>query len=241
MELRDVSGDLRAALKHRGLVGTVWRCLMEPLYLIQDRMFDRRFRVTTANEQAAADLDSTDSDRQHSHGYMPVRPHAFKEVIRALDIDYERFVFVDFGSGLGRAVLLASEFPFKKVIGVELSPQLNRIAAENLRTYASATQKSTHVTVVCDNATRFAMPPEPTVFYFFNPFDAAVMEKVLTNMQTSLQQSPRQVFVVLYNPTLEHVVRSKPFLTNVTAAARYSIYTNTGAHHSGASAAHAGV
>ena len=83
--------------------------------------------------QAAADLDSDDSDRQYSCGYQPVRPNAFNEIVRQLGIEYQHFTFVDFGSGLGRAVLLASEFPFKKVIGVELSPQLTRIAFANVK------------------------------------------------------------------------------------------------------------
>lgn len=226
MDLKDLTVDLKASIKHRGLVGTVRRSFMEPVYLIQDRMFDRRFRVTTAGDQAAGDLDSDDADRRYSCGYQPVRPHAFNEIIRELGIAYEQFAFVDFGSGMGRAILLASEFPFKRVIGVELSPQLTRIASENVKNYASATQKCKQVAVVCENATRYSMPPEPTVFYFFNPFGESVMERVLANLRTSLRQCPRKVFVILYNPTLDRLAEKTEFLKRIKTAARYSVYAS---------------
>ena len=47
------------------------------------------------------------------------------------------FTFVDLGSGKGRTLLMASDYPFRRIIGVELLPSLHQIAQENLRQYKS--------------------------------------------------------------------------------------------------------
>ena len=44
----------------------------------------------------------------------------------------ERTVFLDVGAGKGRAMLVASEYPFLRVEGVELNPKLADIARRNI-------------------------------------------------------------------------------------------------------------
>ena len=69
--------------------------------------------------------------------YQPTEPELFREMMGALPIELERFTFVDIGSGKGRTLLMASEFPFKRIVGVELMEELHRAAEENLRAYGA--------------------------------------------------------------------------------------------------------
>jgi predicted RNA methylase len=54
-------------------------------------------------------------------------------LLRNIGEDLHRFSFVDFGSGKGRVLLVASHYPFREVVGVEFSPELQKIAEGNIR------------------------------------------------------------------------------------------------------------
>jgi SAM-dependent methyltransferase len=135
--------------------------------------------------------------------------------MEVLDIRYEDFVFIDFGSGKGRVLLLASEFPFKKIIGVEFSPKLHAIAQNNIRVYQSTTQQCKHVAAVCEDATSYALPIEPTVYYFFDPFRLPVMSVVIDNLRQSLQKHPRKIFLVYVNAELASTLDQAGFLERI--------------------------
>src|SRR3984957_17090364 len=103
--------------------------------------FDERFGVETSG--LIYELPSGHQHDLHNNGYFAVAPSVFHSIMRAmleqLHLDFQRFRFVDLGSGKGRALLLASDYPFREIIGVELSPELDQIARANIAHYAAAT------------------------------------------------------------------------------------------------------
>ena len=68
--------------------------------------------------------------------YQPTESALFHEMLEALrqqiHSDFHDFVFVDLGSGKGRTLLMASDYPFRRIVGVELLPALHQAAQENL-------------------------------------------------------------------------------------------------------------
>ena len=102
--------------------------------------FDERFGVETSG--LIYELPSGHQHDLHNNGYFAVAPSVFHGIMRAmleqLHLDFQRFRFVDVGLGKGRALLLASDYPFREVIGVELSPELDRIARSNIALYSEA-------------------------------------------------------------------------------------------------------
>jgi hypothetical protein len=73
--------------------------------------------------------------------YRPTDPQVFHEILMSLPIDHSQFIFVDLGSGRGRALLMPSDYPFRRILGVEVLPGLHRIAERNIRKYISPQQK----------------------------------------------------------------------------------------------------
>ncbi|QDT37699.1 class I SAM-dependent methyltransferase [Stratiformator vulcanicus] len=78
------------------------------------------------------DLGVSEKQAEQAVEYNPTTASQFGSILESLPIDYEQFSFVDLGSGKGRVLLMASEFPFREVVGVELSSQLHEIAANNI-------------------------------------------------------------------------------------------------------------
>ncbi|HKW27520.1 MAG TPA: class I SAM-dependent methyltransferase [Terriglobales bacterium] len=190
-------------------LGEMWEFLREATpgrrkqrYGDIDFDWDYRVDTTSANVSRRADLLAVLT----GHRYQPSDPAVFHESIRSLAIDYNQFQFIDLGSGKGRTLLMASEYPFQRIVGVEAVPVLHRVALENIRKYRSATQKCLDLESLCGDARDFQFPPEPLVVFLFNPLPEAGLRVVMENLQASLREHPRPLYVVYHNPLLEHVL-----------------------------------
>jgi SAM-dependent methyltransferase len=153
--------------------------------------------------------------------YQPIEPELFREIMARMEIDFDQFTFVDIGSGKGRALLLAAERPFRRIIGIELLPELHPIASEN------AKRLSRHVIELnCGDAAQFSFPSEPLVVFLFNPLPGAGVRSVVRNIETSLQQSPRPVYLIYVNPEHEQVVCALSRLRKFSGTHQYSLFAN---------------
>jgi SAM-dependent methyltransferase len=160
--------------------------------------------------------------------YQPTDPAAFREMMAALPIRFDQFTFVDLGSGKGRTLLLASEYPFHRIVGVEILPELHQIAQANLARYKRESQKCFALEAVCGDATDFSFPAEPLVLYLFNPLPESSLRRVMVSLERSLSAQPRPVYVLYHNPLLEHVLSESAVLTKMGGTQQYSTYAFTG-------------
>ena len=147
-------------------------------------------------------------------------------MLDTLPINYREFVFIDLGSGKGRALLMASDYPFRRVLGVELLPELHDIAQENITNYHSPDQKCRAIESHCCDAREFEFPPEAMVLYIFNPFPESGLAKVIGNLERSIERNPRPVYVVYHNPILEHVLSASGLLRRIAGTYQFCIYSN---------------
>jgi hypothetical protein len=168
--------------------------------------FDHQFGVDTAGCIHPTELNINSPNQLHAVSYRGSDPRDFRNAIGALPINFREFVFIDFGSGKGRAILLASEFPFQKIIGVEFSEELDSIAQENIKRFHSDISKCTHIESICIDVVDYKLPDDNLVCYFCNPFDAALMAQVLTNIRESFLRIPRDIFIVYYNAKAAHLL-----------------------------------
>ena len=208
-------------------LGEMWEFLREATpgrrkqrYGDIDFDWDNRVDTTSANVSRRADLLAVLT----GHRYQPSDPATFHESIRSLGIDYGQFEFVDLGSGKGRTLLMASEYPFRRIVGVEAVAALHRVALENLRRFKSATQKCFELDSLCGDARDFQFPPAPLVLFLFNPLPEAGLRMVMANLRASLREHPRPLCVVYHNPLLEHVLEEDGGLRRLSGDLRYAIY-----------------
>ena len=117
-----------------------------------------------------------------------------RDVLRKLVIPPGSRV-IDLGCGKGSAVCTLADFPFREVAGVELSPNLARIAEENARKLAID-----NVRIYVSDAVDFRDLDRFTHIYMFNPFPAAVIEAVMRNLEASLERAPRTATVIYFFP-----------------------------------------
>jgi SAM-dependent methyltransferase len=170
-----------------------------------EREFDRLHNVDTAGRIDLANLPIGSGNWLYGNCYQAVNAGEFRQVVEAAGIHCQEFVFVDLGSGKGRALLLASEYSFQKVIGVEFSKDLVDIARKNIQGYQSTTQHWRNIDVVHADAAEFALPDESVVLFLYNPFDRHVMAKVVENARRSWESRPREMVVLYVTPDLAEI------------------------------------
>jgi hypothetical protein len=169
-----------------------------------EREFDLRYGVDTGGRVPATQhqLDARDSKaaaRQASE-YAGIEAAPFRSVLNHIGTDLRGYVFIDYGSGKGKALLLAADYPFDKIIGVELMPELHASAVSNIAIFRSEQQRCFDLTSVLQDAGQFEPPPAPLVCFFYNPFGPQVMKQVIERLLASLQRAPRPVYVVYGYP-----------------------------------------
>lgn len=197
-----------APFDERGLIETLRSargCLYAQAQEHRDR-FDLRYDTDTERHLSFADLVAHGEDVPPLWRYFPTLEAPFHRMMSALPIDHREFVFIDLGSGKGRALLLASHYPFRHIIGVEMSPALHTVAARNIHIFRSPDQRCHSFELCCEDAANFTPPSTPTVFYLFQPFPMTILEAVLANLAASLKDTPRDVLIAYMNPIFADTV-----------------------------------
>jgi SAM-dependent methyltransferase len=176
--------------------------------------FDVKFGVRTSGLIAGRNLKNGHRNDRYATAYYGVAPSIFKEMLArwrrskpagALD----EFTFVDMGAGMGRAVLLAAEFPFRAVVGVELNPTLARIGRQNMALWQAAGRAQAPMRMMCRDAVEFKLPEGPCVVFMFNPFGAPVMRRLLKNWSQSFAGREGRLDILYVNNEQEKVLAAQ--------------------------------
>ena len=103
--------------------------------------------------------------------------------------------FIDFGCGKGRVLIAAERMGFKKIIGVEFAQSMCDVCRDNLKKAGSRA-----VQVVRADAAQYPITGNVKTFYFCNPFEYPLFEKVLANIRAFLKTAPYAGYVIYIDP-----------------------------------------
>lgn len=156
--------------------------------------------------------------------YQPIEPALFREIIGSLAVDFSEFTFVDIGSGKGRALLLAAEYPFKRILGIELLPELHAIAQQNIAKFMSERPGNAAIESVCGDATEFPLPDGPLVILLNNPLPERALRGFIAKVEASIKVAARPVFLIYANPVFESVLEESALLRKRAGTHQYSAF-----------------
>jgi hypothetical protein len=127
---------------------------------------------------------------------IPTPPKILRYILSNLGIDPCDFIFLDYGCGKGRALLCASDLPFKRIVGIEWSKDLVQIAKRNIEIYRSPRQRCFEFEVHCMSVLDYSLPVSNTVMYMYNPFGPKITFRVFQAVQQSVVAAPRRFLIV---------------------------------------------
>jgi cyclopropane fatty-acyl-phospholipid synthase-like methyltransferase len=175
--------------------------------------FDRRFGVETTAAVGKFNLGLAPEITSHVSSYNAVDLGVFKRALARSELDPHRSCFVDVGSGKGRTLFAADQAGFSRIIGIELSAAIHRVAERNLRTYKS--KSNSRIELHNMDALAFDWPIQPTLLFMFNPFDDAIMEPFIAKLDRSLEHHPRPFEVIYVHPWADAVVAKSKYLQKI--------------------------
>ncbi len=179
-------------IRNEGLAGALrrgWHRLADPWY-------EWRLGIRSA---AYIRLPALGINDPACHDYEPTAFADVWRILRHLPIEPGRAVLLDYGAGMGRMLAAAAMHPFRRVIGIELIPELHTIAQGNIARLQDRLQ-CPQVELINADACEYPVPADVTVIYIFNAFSGWVLERVLEQIRRSVEISPRRVTLVFCAP-----------------------------------------
>jgi hypothetical protein len=212
--IRLIPTEVRRKLKERGVIRAALYLALLPRDILQkyarsvknnrgaavSDAFDIEHSVETSVRVHVTDLRIKSRNWIHAEPYFATPWGLLTEALAPAISRLEGLTFIDLGSGKGRVVLMASEFPFRKIIGVEFSPELDAAARRNVEAYRSGTQRCRNIALSCMDFTKFQFPVEPLIVFLYNPARERVIRTVAQNLMRSLREHPREIWIVYVTP-----------------------------------------
>ena len=151
---------------------------------------EKKYGIDTAGIQYIID-----TSHAQDAGYYEPTPYSRLESLLSKLVLTPDDVFIDIGCGKGRVVCCMATRPIRKVIGIEMIPDLADIAKQNAITHPNQTP----IEIIQGDAASIDMS-EGTIYYMYNPFGKQTMSHVLANIYHSLQTNPRPIRIVYVYP-----------------------------------------
>lgn len=171
--------------------------------------FDQAHGVETSGLVPARHLKTGSPSDEHVTAYYGVAPSILRSLVKHWSETEPRdplstYTFVDIGAGKGRAMLVASQFAFRRVVGVELNPALAALARNNLAAWTASHAADptapalASIELVEQDALEFVLPEGPVLLFLFHPFEAPVLEELMRRLLEQLGGRTRPVLDILY-------------------------------------------
>ncbi len=178
----------------------------------QEQRFDRRHNVQTAHDVALDELEFESEHKAFAEDYVPTPISALKRAIESIPDDLNDVVFIDVGSGKGRMLFYASNYPFKRIVGIEFSAHLHALCEENLSRFRNPKQKFNNIESVCADVIDYDFPDENLFIFMFNPFSQMVMERLVARLEAHHRASGKKIYIAYYNPKHGDLLQNANFL-----------------------------
>jgi len=184
--------------------------------LMADHLYDLRHGIDTCKGSPLEGLTIGGENKERGTRYQPTRVVPLRKLFRLVEpLVPSNSVLVDLGCGKGRVLLVASEFGFKEVRGVEFAHELCEIAKKNCAVFKARKHFKPDWRIIEADVTQYTIEPDETVFFMFNPFDEIILQKVLDNIATSLQMRPRKILIIYYNPRAAETIERRADFTRL--------------------------
>ncbi|MFE1601543.1 class I SAM-dependent methyltransferase [Methylobacterium sp. ID0610] len=144
-------------------------------------------------------------------GYVGSQPSIIRTSINMIG-DVDDFTFIDVGCGLGRALAVATEFPFKSIIGVEYDTDICTIARNNSEIIERLYPQRPVIKVVNGDATKIDLSEmDNLIFFLYNPFKGNLTNIFINAVCDQILARPElKIFIIYYNPAQVHLFDSCP-------------------------------
>jgi len=216
------------AIRKRNIRELIVFIINFPLYIYdkyKENKFDKYYGTNTNQKLDLKDYSVDSPNIDHACWYEAITKTYFDKMINQLSVEFQNNIFIDLGSGKGKSLMLAANYPFKKIIGVEFSPELHEIAEKNIEMFSTKERVQTPIQLHCMDAELYDLPMENIVVFLYNPFQGKVMRSVVEKFEKFLSDHPHQLTILYRNPKCSEMFEKNNTLQIVKETSDYKIYS----------------
>jgi SAM-dependent methyltransferase len=191
------------SLYYRGFINTF-------KLLTYEGKYEKQLGINTHSIVNLTNLTLAGESSEQNHHYQGASYFILFSVFNKLPENVKHNTFIDFGCGKGRALFVAEQCGFTKLIGVDIAKELIEDANANKLVYKPKNIKS-EITFIFNDATKYELPNDACVFYFFNPFGEEILQQVINNIKVSVKENPRKIYCIYLNPKYKSVFDENGF------------------------------
>ncbi|HYO26604.1 MAG TPA: hypothetical protein VEQ85_16805 [Lacipirellulaceae bacterium] len=188
---------LHTVLRTQGLGGVAAKLVGK----VADQAFERRHGIDTIRTAQLDDLTIRAGRLERGHFYEGSRVLPLRALLRDLrrghDAHDDPGALVDIGCGKGKVLLVAAAAGWPTVRGIEFAHELCLVARANWEKFRTSTGPDSTVEIIESDAAAYAIRPDETTFFLFNPFGVETLAHVLDNLARSAAEHPRRIEIVV--------------------------------------------
>ena len=176
-----------------------WNAWLALFVVLHEIKGERKYGIDTIGIDELDSLEDIGIDTSHASKYLPVDYFILEKLMDYIKNLDNKKGFLDLGCGKGRALVVAAEYGFNPVIGLDFHPKLS---SEAVQLTGTLKERFPHTSfkVINNDAFYFEIPENVSTIFLFNPFDEVIMSGVMGNILKSLQITPRTIRVLYANP-----------------------------------------
>jgi SAM-dependent methyltransferase len=229
MTIKYWASTARAQLRSDGLwsvlaaaLRTVKALGVNLLQLPGEIMFEFRTQTRTRGDYWPSQKVIANARYGDGYHYKPIDRRLMNEALRTVEIDPQASTFVDLGCGKGRALVVAAELGWRRLVGVEYDPKLAARAQENAESYSRRKQSSPDLSIeiIEGDAANYEPPAGQFVLFMYNPFGEETVAAVIDRVVQSWRSDRRPVAVVYAFPRWEHQLRNRELVETARVGSR---------------------
>ena len=185
--------------------------------LFRTHPIDRQYGIDTSGFVDVDAIDSRGEMKRLIKPYVGSQPSVVRRALNALGAVSD-CTFVDLGCGKGRALAVATEFPFRQICGVELSPALAAQARSNAAALAKRLPGRALLTIAEANVVDFALPPGKLVLFNYHAFGPEIVAELVRKLEAALKAGTPHIFFIYCNPVHGAIFDRSPAFHRYLAA-----------------------
>jgi SAM-dependent methyltransferase len=178
--------------------------------LSYEKKYEKLLGINTLSIENLDQLTLASQNSKENHHYQGASYFVLFSILNSIPESFRKKAFIDYGCGKGRALFVAEQCGFEHLIGVDIAKELIDVANQNLLIYQKKS-KGSSINFVFEDATRYEIPKDACVFYFFNPFGPQILYPVLQNIKESIKKHPREIYCIYLNPIYQEVFIQSEF------------------------------
>jgi SAM-dependent methyltransferase len=178
---------------------------------------DRQYGIETSRRVPRRALASGAKEDAHSAGYLGCAPSIVRKALDQIGIE-PGMTFVDIGCGKGRVLVVASDYPFAWLIGVELSRHVANLASRNFEKLRSPDDKFRRISLLRGDATKPPLQQGCNVLFFYNSFTGAPVKTLIESLRRHVTKYPTsKIWLIALNPVSFEAFDNSGFLHRYAA------------------------